>query len=66
MAVQAANGDALLGNLTIIPSAQKWLFHAIYKWKNCPITVTLLFCKLMDYHQTCSPPITSPKQNKVI
>jgi hypothetical protein len=24
-------------------------------WKNCPITVTLLLCKLMDNHQTCSP-----------
>ncbi len=34
--------------------------------KNCPIAVTLLLCKLMDNHQTCSTPITSPKQKKVI
>ncbi len=34
--------------------------------KNCPITVILLICKLIDNHQTCSPPITSPKQKMVI
>jgi hypothetical protein len=36
------------------------------KWKNCPITITLLLCKLMDTHQTWSPPITSPKQKMFI
>jgi hypothetical protein len=29
--------------------------------KNCSITITLLLCKLIDSHQTCLPPITSPK-----
>jgi hypothetical protein len=27
----------------------------------CPKTITLLICILMDNHQTCSTPITSPK-----
>jgi hypothetical protein len=40
--------------------------ETIFIWKNCPMTVTLLLCKLMDNHQTCSTPITSPKQKKVI
>jgi hypothetical protein len=31
MAVCSVSGDALPGNLTIIPSAQKWVFHAIYQ-----------------------------------
>ncbi len=31
MAVCSASGDTLPGNLTIIPSAQKWVFHAIYQ-----------------------------------
>jgi hypothetical protein len=31
MAVCSASGDILPGNLTIIPSAQKWVFHAIYQ-----------------------------------
>ncbi len=31
MAVCSASGDNLPGNLTIIPSAQKWVFHAIYQ-----------------------------------
>ncbi len=31
MTVQAANRYTLPGNLTIIPSAPKWVFHAIYK-----------------------------------
>jgi hypothetical protein len=31
MAVRSASGDTLPGNLTIIPSAQKWVFHAIYQ-----------------------------------
>ena len=31
MAVHSASGDTLPGNLTIIPSAQKWVFHAIYQ-----------------------------------
>ncbi len=31
MAVHSAIGDTLPGNLTIIPSAQKWVFHAIYQ-----------------------------------
>jgi hypothetical protein len=31
MAVRSASGDILPGNLTIIPSAQKWVFHAIYQ-----------------------------------
>jgi hypothetical protein len=30
----------------------------------CPKTITLLLCKLMDNHQTCSPPIASPKLKK--
>jgi len=30
-AVRSASGDTLLVNLTIIPSAQKWVFNAIYK-----------------------------------
>ncbi len=29
--VRSASGDTLPGNLTIIPSAQKWVFHAIYQ-----------------------------------
>jgi hypothetical protein len=33
-------------------------------WKNCPITVILLLCKLMDNCQTCSTPITSPTPKK--
>jgi hypothetical protein len=37
-----------------------------FQMKNCLITVTLLLCKLMDNHQTCSTPITSLKQKKVI
>jgi hypothetical protein len=31
MAICSASGDTLPGNLTIIPSAQKWEFHAIYQ-----------------------------------
>ncbi len=31
MAVHSASGDTLPGNLTIIPSAQTWVFHAIYQ-----------------------------------
>jgi hypothetical protein len=31
MAVRSVSGDTLPGNLIIIPSAQKWVFHAIYK-----------------------------------
>jgi hypothetical protein len=31
MAVRAANGSTLAGNLTIIPSEQKWVFHSIYR-----------------------------------
>jgi hypothetical protein len=31
MAVHSASGDTLPGNLTIIPSAQKWVFYAIYQ-----------------------------------
>ncbi len=30
----------------------------------CPKIITLLLCKLMDNHQTCPTPITSPKQKK--
>ncbi len=33
MAVHSASGDTLPENLTIIPSAQKWVFHAIYKYE---------------------------------
>ena len=32
MAVRSAGGDTLPGNLTIIPSGQKWVFHSIYKY----------------------------------
>jgi hypothetical protein len=32
----------------------------------CPKTITLFFCKLMINHQTCSTPITSPKQKKML
>jgi hypothetical protein len=31
MAFCLASGDTFPGNLTIIPSAQKWVFHAIYQ-----------------------------------
>jgi hypothetical protein len=31
MAVCSAREDTLPGSLTIIPSAQKWVFHAIYQ-----------------------------------
>jgi hypothetical protein len=31
MAVWTSNGKTLLGNLTMIPSEQKWVFHAIYE-----------------------------------
>jgi hypothetical protein len=31
MAVRTANGSTLPGNLTIIPSVQKWVFHSIYR-----------------------------------
>jgi hypothetical protein len=31
MAVHSGSGDTIPGNLTIIPSAQKWVFHAIYQ-----------------------------------
>ncbi len=31
MAVGTANGSTLPGNLTIIPSEQKWVFHSIYQ-----------------------------------
>ncbi len=31
MAVRTANGSTLPGNLTIIPSEQKWVFHSIYQ-----------------------------------
>ena len=31
MAVRTPSGKTLPGNLTIIPSAQKWVFHAIYQ-----------------------------------
>ncbi len=30
-AVRSASGDTLAVNITIIPSAQKWVFNAIYK-----------------------------------
>jgi hypothetical protein len=32
MAVYSASGDTLPGYLTIIPSAQKWVFYAIYQY----------------------------------
>ncbi len=35
-------------------------------WKNCPLTITLLLCKLMDTHQTCSTPIASPKRKMFV
>jgi hypothetical protein len=31
MAVRTSSGTTLPGNLTIIPSEQKWVFHAIYQ-----------------------------------
>jgi hypothetical protein len=31
MAVRTPSGTTLPGNLTIIPSEQKWVFHAIYQ-----------------------------------
>ena len=31
MAVRTANGSTLPGNLTIIPSEQKWVFYSIYQ-----------------------------------
>ena len=31
MAVRTPNGTTLPGNLTIIPSEQKWVFHSIYQ-----------------------------------
>ncbi len=31
MAIQTSSGNTLPGNLTIIPSEQKWVFHAIYQ-----------------------------------
>ncbi len=31
MAVHTPSGTNLLGNLTIVPSEQKWVFHAIYQ-----------------------------------
>jgi hypothetical protein len=31
MAVRSPSGTSLPGNLTIIPSEQKWVFHAIYQ-----------------------------------
>jgi hypothetical protein len=31
MTVHSASGDTLPGNLTIIPSAQKWVLHAMYQ-----------------------------------
>jgi hypothetical protein len=31
MAVWTSSGNTLPGNLTIIPSEQKWVFHAIYQ-----------------------------------
>jgi hypothetical protein len=31
MAVRTSIGNTLPGNLTIIPSEQKWVFHAIYQ-----------------------------------
>jgi hypothetical protein len=33
MAVHTSSGTTLPGNLTIIPSEQKWVFHAIYQIK---------------------------------
>ena len=32
MAVRSASGDNFSGNLTIIPSGQKWVFHSICKY----------------------------------
>jgi hypothetical protein len=32
----------------------------------CPKTITLLLCKMMDNHQTCSTPITSLKWKKSV
>ncbi len=31
MAVHSPTGKTILGNYTIIPSAKKWVFHAIYR-----------------------------------
>ncbi len=31
MAIRTSSGNTLPGNLTIIPSEQKWVFHAIYQ-----------------------------------
>jgi hypothetical protein len=31
MPVQTSSGNTLPGNLTIIPSEQKWVYHAIYQ-----------------------------------
>ena len=35
-------------------------------WEICPKTVILLLLFLMDNHQTCSNPITSPKREKMV
>jgi hypothetical protein len=47
-----------------IPKSQEPTMNFITLWimEICPKTITLLLCKLMDNHQTCSNPITSPKQ----
>jgi hypothetical protein len=31
MAVRTPSGNTLSGNLSIIPSEQKWIFHALYQ-----------------------------------
>ena len=42
-AIRSASGDTLAVNLTIIPSAQKWVFNAIYKLA-CPSLYTSNVC----------------------
>ena len=32
MAVRSPSGDTIAGNLTVIPSSQKWVFHTMYKF----------------------------------
>jgi hypothetical protein len=44
MGERSASGDTLPGNLTIIPSWQKWVFHSIYKYV-FPICILYNLCK---------------------
>ena len=66
MAVRSASGDTLPGNLTIIPSGQKWVFHSIYKYA-FPLLYSVQVCSRNRLVLTDEDPSEySPMENLII